>query len=92
MAAVIIATSNISSVSSATQLPSLACVEVVVQAHRSISASVNVFVGNASGQFMSLSAGDTINWPVSEMSQTYVTTTGGSATIVWAAVQGHPYP
>ena len=90
--AVKIVTSNISSISSATQLPSLACIEVLVQAHRSISASVNVLVGNASGQFASLSAGDAIGQAISEMSLIYVTTTGGSATIVWMAAQGHPHP
>lgn len=92
MALVKIATSNMSGISdAAVQLPSVFCVEGLVQAHRSISASARLLVGNLSGQYISLSAGDAFVMPVSNLNEIYVQVTGGSATVNWFAMQGHPH-
>ena len=86
MPAIALYTSNMSGVSTAAQaLPSLAITQVQIQADKSISATVHVFVGNASGQFFALSAFQQTVVPVSEMSLVYVKTSGGSATINWLA-------
>ena len=59
-------------------------IEVVVQ-NDSDSANV-VYVGNAFGQYVKLSAGTSITLPVNDLSTVYVVSPAGAATVNWLAM------
>ena len=80
-------TSNVvvSNVATALTASSVLCREVLVQVDPILSAGITVRIGDASGQFVVLSAMGNVTLPASAVSNIFAIASGGSATINWLA-------
>ncbi|MHC4229424.1 MAG: hypothetical protein ACYSW0_18495 [Planctomycetota bacterium] len=61
-----------------------AILEVIVQ--NSPGSAVSVFVGNVTGQYIEIVAGANFTIPINDLSDVYVRTDGGTATVNWLAM------